>query len=39
LEEKLEYIFRRDWSGKMSKLNTETPLVRWMYFDGGDRGF
>ena len=39
LEDKLEYIFRRDWTGKMSKLTTETPLVRWAYFNGGDRGY
>ena len=39
LEEKIEYIFKREWSGKESKLTTETPLVRWAYFNGGDRGY
>ena len=40
LQDKLEYIFRRDWApGKASKMTTETPLVRWVYFEGGDRGF
>jgi len=39
LQDKLEYILRRDWTGPMSKLTTETPLVRWVYYNGGDRGY
>ena len=39
IEQNLEYIFRRDWSGKAMKMTTETPLVRWTYFSGGDRGY
>tara|TARA_R110002167_G_scaffold321233_1_gene527106 strand:+ start:6776 stop:7465 length:690 start_codon:yes stop_codon:yes gene_type:complete len=31
LNDEVEYIFRRGWSGAQDKLNTDTPLVRWYY--------
>ena len=31
LSEKLEYIFKRNWTGSPGKVLTDTPLVRWFY--------
>jgi len=31
LNEKLEYIFKRNWTGTPGKILTDTPLVRWFY--------
>ena len=31
LEEDVKYVFHRGWNGQESKLNTDTPLIRWHY--------
>ena len=31
LNEKVEYIFKRNWTGSPGKVLTDTPLVRWFY--------
>ena len=31
LNEKLEYIFKREWTGTPGKVTSDTPLVRWFY--------
>ena len=31
LENSVEYLFNRRWTGKEGKLNSDTPLVRWHY--------
>jgi len=31
LNDKLEYVFKREWTGAAGKLNSDTPLVRWHY--------
>ena len=35
LQDKLEYVFKRDWNGRVGKITTETPLVRWLYYSKG----
>jgi hypothetical protein len=31
LNEKLEYMFKREWTGSPGKVTSDTPLVRWFY--------
>ena len=31
LNDNLEYVFKREWTGAAGKLNSDTPLVRWHY--------
>jgi hypothetical protein len=31
LSEKLEYMFKREWTGSPGKVTSDTPLVRWFY--------
>ena len=33
INDKVEYRFRREWNGAIGKIMTDTPLVRWHYFD------
>ena len=31
LNEKLEYMFKREWTGTPGKVTSDTPLIRWFY--------
>ncbi len=31
LNDKLEYVFKREWTGTPGKITSDTPLVRWFY--------
>jgi len=33
LENNIEYIFKREWTGPIGKLASDTPLVRWHYLN------
>jgi hypothetical protein len=33
LDKKIEYIFKREWTGASGKLSSDTPLIRWYYMN------